>query len=158
QGTEAYELKIALLKQLGRGEAVVPSLSAYGERDPQNLALRVLLGREYHRAGRVREAEDIYSKLADKTPTAEIYKAWFTLLKEQNRMGEALSLLDRAVAGSLRAEERGEEGKGQPDDPRALAENAAKSRAMVAVLQEEPALVRALLPAAREQLLVPRAP
>src|SRR5207253_10919889 len=51
-GVEGYELKITLQRKLGHDADVVPQLEAAAGHDAQNPALKGLLAREYHRAGR----------------------------------------------------------------------------------------------------------
>src|SRR5204862_184311 len=63
QAMEGYELRIELQKKLGRDADIVRSLEADSGRDPNNTPLRLLLAREYRKAGRAREAERIYTGL-----------------------------------------------------------------------------------------------
>jgi tetratricopeptide (TPR) repeat protein len=144
QGVEAYELKIKLQRQLGRGAAVVPALEEAAGRDPQNAVLQLLLAREYRQAGDPAGAERVYSDLARDAPTAEVYRGLFELYKDDARGGaaRALALLDRAVAA---AADKTDE---KPGDPAA----AARARAMLQALRDDPETVRRLLEEARRRV------
>jgi tetratricopeptide (TPR) repeat protein len=144
QGTEGYELKIALLRKLNRGAEVVAELETAAGRDSHNTALKLLLAREYRRARQARDAELIYRKLLQEAPSPEVFRELFGLYKEGPRRGgdDALALLDDAVK---RAVDR----DGKPGDAGA----AANARSMLQVLRDDAELVRRLLEAAHRRLL-----
>jgi tetratricopeptide (TPR) repeat protein len=145
-GTEPYEFKVRLLKQLGKEREIAQSLRDAAERDPNNVALQLFLARHYLEEKRSAEAERLYSKLAADSPSADVYRGLFTLYRAEERMGEALNLLDRSIAA-------GADHPQQAGDPAARI----KARAMIAALQDEPALAKALVPAARARLEEPPA-
>ncbi len=137
--TEGYELKAAVLEKLGRGAEVLPMLDAYARRDPHNLALQLLLGRQYARAGPFEQAEKFYQDLLDKHEAApDVYRGLFALYREEGRPEKAFHTLNltlltqNALWGDARA--------------------AARGRAMLAVLREDAELGKALVPAAVAQL------
>jgi tetratricopeptide (TPR) repeat protein len=144
QGTEGYELKIQLQRKLGRGYDVVPGLVTASERDPNNASLKMLLAREYARAGRTDKAERVYTELLRKTTSPDIYRGLFALYKERGRFGadKVLDLFDGAIV----------KGAGTDKKP-GIPSEAANARAMLIVLREDPELVRLLLPAAQDRLL-----
>src|SRR5205085_1129637 len=96
QGTEAYELKINLQRKLKRQADIVPDLQAASGRDPNNVALKLLLAREYRKAGRRGEAAKTYDDVLRTSVGPEVYKGLFELFKEEGRAGgeKALERLD----------------------------------------------------------------
>ncbi len=145
-GTEAYELRIAILKKLGRGDdEILASLKQYSDRDSQNVALSLLLARQLAEARRAKDAEDIYLKLAEQAPTPEVYRGLFTAYQQEGQMERVLNLLDEALRKSAK------NGK-QEGDPQA----AAQARAMLAMLRENAALAKALVPQAQLVLVQKR--
>jgi len=141
-GVEGYELKIKLQRQLGRDAAVVPALEAASGRDAQNVALKLLLAREYRKAQDPAAAERVYTDLANDAPSPEIYRGLFDLFKDdaRNGAGRMLSVLDAAVGAS-----RDEEGK--PGDESA----AARARCMLQALRDDPEAVKRLVAEARRR-------
>ena len=77
-----------------------PRLERYAERDSFNVALHLLLAREYAAAGQDANAEKVYVTLADQSPTAEIFGGLFTLYQAQGKMAQAVNLLDEALGKS----------------------------------------------------------
>ncbi len=146
QGAEAYELRSAILRQLGRADEILPALEKYAERDGFNSALRLLLARQYGSAGQAASAEKVYQALADQSPTAEIYRGLFTLYRQARAMDKAVGLLDEVLGKSEK----------NSNPPAGDAQAAAKARAMLTALREDPELIRALLPAAQTALLAGR--
>lgn len=139
QSVEAYELKVTLLKQLGRTDEIVPTLRAATERDPHNLALRVFLAQHYAEAGFPRQAEDLYKALSERSPTAEVYRGLFTLYHHERRLEEALQLLDAAVGKSAKK-----------DNATTATEGTARARVMIQVIREDSNLAKAFLPVAHQ--------
>jgi tetratricopeptide (TPR) repeat protein len=148
QGVEVYERKIALQRRAGREHKVLPDLSAAAQRDPNNMALKMLLAKEFRRAGRRGEAEQVYKDLLAVTPGPEVYRALFDLCKESGRSGgpRALTMLDTAVRGAS-PDESGK--KGNEGDASAV-------RSMLVACREDAELVRMMLEAARGRLAEPR--
>jgi tetratricopeptide (TPR) repeat protein len=138
QSTEGYELKVSLLRQLGRDADIVPMLTAYVGRDPHNRALRLLMAREFGQAGQAEQAEAVYKALAEQSPNPDVYRGLFGLYRAERRIGEALQLLDDAL---------GKSGKGEN------AGAAAKARAMMIALRDDSSLAQALLPVALQAQL-----
>jgi tetratricopeptide (TPR) repeat protein len=142
QGTEGYELKIKVQRQLGRDSDVVRDLEAAAGRDPHNSALRLLLAREYARAGRSGDAEGVYDRLLRESPAPEVYQGLFDLYKTNPQGAErVLARLDGALKRSADDDKK-------PADPA----QAARARAMLQVLRGDADLVRGLLVAARRHL------
>jgi tetratricopeptide (TPR) repeat protein len=134
QGTDAYELKITLLKQVGRAAEVLPALEEHARRDAHHIALHGLLAREYAEAGHVEEAETLYKKLTAETPAPEIYHGLFDLYRKNGRLLEALDLLNAAVKSARDTD-------GRPGNAVAAAE----ARAMLTVLREDGELAKLLV-------------
>ncbi|HXG10794.1 MAG TPA: tetratricopeptide repeat protein [Gemmataceae bacterium] len=153
QGTEAYEAKIKILRELGRADEIVPALQRYAGHDRHNLALQLLLAREYHLAGQSAQAEQEYDRLIRESPSPEVYRGLFEVYRRQGRTGMAkiLSRLNHALNQAAPPPPRR---PGQEPAPGSAAE-AAKARAMLLVLRDDPELVKGLLPLVADQLLVP---
>jgi tetratricopeptide (TPR) repeat protein len=140
QDTKPYEMKIEILKKLGREREVLPALHEYAERDAFNVALHLLLAKQYGLKQQWDEAEKLYLKLAEQTPSGDVYRGLFDLYKdrEKNRadgIGKVLEQLDKAMTA---AAPKDEEGAGD-------AAAAARARAMLTVLRDDPDLVKKVL-------------
>lgn len=144
QGTEGYELKVRLLRQLNRGVDVLPELETAAGRDPHNTSLKLLLAREYRRARQPRDAEQVYRRLIVEQPTPEVFRELFALYKEDPRRGgeEALRWLDESVSKAVEKDNK-------PGDPAA----AAHARAILIVLRDDAELVKRMLEATHRRLL-----
>jgi tetratricopeptide (TPR) repeat protein len=137
QSVEGYELKINLQRKLRQHARIVPELEASSGRDRNNLALRLLLAREYRKAGRSTEAETVYTDLLKRSLNPDVYRGLFELYKSQGRVGaeRILMKLDAALEG---AAGDGDKKQGNPAD-------AANARAMLSVLRDETELVKQIL-------------
>ena len=122
-GIEGYELRIALQRKLRPDADVVTDLEAASGHDPQNPALKTLLAREYHKAGRNADAERVYTELVKDAPSAEVYHSLFDLYKQDARggVGRILDVLDAAVDAASEKQDR-------PGDPAAAARRGPCSR------------------------------
>jgi tetratricopeptide (TPR) repeat protein len=148
QGTEAYEAKVKVLRDLGRADEIVPVLQGYIDRDRHNVALRLLLAREYHQASKPDQAEAVYDKLIEESPTAEVYRGLFDLYRKQDKgMEKVLARLNTSLKRAVPEKVDGER-------PAGGAAEAAKARAMLLVLRDDPELVKRLLPVVGERLLM----
>jgi tetratricopeptide (TPR) repeat protein len=148
QGMEAYELKIALLRQLKRPEAaILEELQVHVQRDRFNVGLRLLLARQYQAAGQFDEAESIYKQLTDGTPNPDVYRGLFHLYLENPRRGieKVLRELDETFRQA-----------GRRGDKAGRSGAAARARVMVGVLKDDAELVKPLLKAAGESLQASR--
>ena len=143
QGTEGYELKADVQRRLGRGTDVVPDLEKASGRDPHNVALKLLLAREYVKGKQPRAAEKVYLGLLDRQVAGEIYKGLFELYREDGQSGaeKVLNMLDKAVKRGLGDDKN----PGRPSE-------AASARAMLAVLKEDRELFPLLMAAAVRRL------
>jgi tetratricopeptide (TPR) repeat protein len=149
QGMEAYELKIDLLRQLGRRAAVVPELEAAANRDSFNNNLKLLLATEYRRAGRASAAEDVYNRLIGKDAFGpDVFRGLFRVYQDEGDAGldRLLNRLDEAVQKGVG--ERDDNNEKKPGD----AGEAARARSMLVVLREDADLVKKLLPVAMRRL------
>lgn len=142
-GTEGYELKAKLLRQLGRAKDVVPQLEKACARDPNNLALKLLLAREYRAAKQTAEAEKAYDELLKEQVSEEVYRGLFALYRDMGAAGaeKALTRLDEAADAAL-----GDEKKA----PNRAA--AARAQAMIAALRDDAAAVKLILEAGMTRL------
>jgi tetratricopeptide (TPR) repeat protein len=146
-GTEAYELRITLLNRLGRSREILPSLQDYASRDEHNVALQLLLAQQYGKERHWDEAESRYLKLAMEGPSPDIYRGLFTVYRNQGRSDKVLELLDAALVTA---------GKEGPAAQVEAAGAAARARAMLVVLRDDPELIKAMLPAVVKDLLAGR--
>lgn len=144
QGTEAYEKKIAILRELGRDAEVLPALQRAAAADRHNEGLKLLLARAFAEAGRGREAEELYLKVAEESPTPEVYKGLFALYQQQGRAGLD-RLLDRLDAYLVKAAEARDKHLDPPPE-------AARARSMLLVLRDDPKLAAALMPLVTDRL------
>jgi tetratricopeptide (TPR) repeat protein len=143
QGMEAYEMKIALLRKLGRARDIVPALESYARTDRFNAPLKLILAREYMGQGQSDRAERIYKELARSTPSVDVYRGLFTLYKnaEPKGMAKVLGILDEDLKAA-----------GAKEDTPEKTAAAARGRVMLAVLRDDPTLVKPLLKTAQQQL------
>ena len=140
QGTEAYRAKIKALEQLGRRDEVVPALSRHAARDRHNVALKLLLAEQYA-AEDFAAAERLYLEVTKTAPGPDVYRGLFKLYA-----GAAPAQFDRVLG--LLEEALGASSGGDEDDAPGDADAAARARSMLAVLRENPDLVRGVLGAA----------
>ncbi|HEY7327956.1 MAG TPA: tetratricopeptide repeat protein [Gemmataceae bacterium] len=154
QGMEGYELRIKLQKQLDRGANILPELARSAAADRNNQALQLLLAREYRKAGHAEQAEPIYRKLLEQSPTAEVYRGLFQVYKEENESGAArlLTVLDEEITKASGDDNRAKKGELNEPQREAARRAAVHARAMLQVLREDPELVKHLLPAAQRRL------
>lgn len=146
QANDGYELKIKLLRELGRGDDVVAELEKHAAVDRFNNPLKLLVAREYLKAGQPAQAEGIYEPLLKASADADTYRGLFAVYKAEGRQGadKLLRRLDEAIrAASPEGDKK--------DAPNA--NQAAHARVMLAVLREDGALVKALLPVAHRRIL-----
>lgn len=141
QNLEAYELKIKLLKQLGRQPEIVPQLKAHAEGDRYNVGLQLLLARQYFERRQYPEAERIFKSVAKDPPNPEAYRGLFQVYQAQGQIALVLRMLDSALTEATGRD-------GIPGDATA----AASARAMLAVLRDDGELVKAMLPIAIREL------
>jgi len=147
QGMEGYEMMLKLLRQLGRSADILPKLEEAGGRDPHNPALKLLLAREYRKAGKPIQARAIYDPLLVSRPTPEVYRDLFELFKEQGPAGslQALEMFDTTISNGIDKVVKGETRKGDPSE-------AARARAMLVVIREDNDLIKLLLPVVHQRL------
>jgi tetratricopeptide (TPR) repeat protein len=138
QGMEAYEARIKLQRKLGRQADIVPDLQTSSGRDPNNVSLKLLLAREYRKAGKKKDALGTYDDILRTSDAPEVYRGLFELYKEEGRAGgeKVLLRLDAAIAAA-----------GKDKKPGSPVE-AANARSMLVVLREDADLVKLVLPAA----------
>ncbi|MFQ3592379.1 MAG: tetratricopeptide repeat protein [Gemmataceae bacterium] len=133
-GLEAYEMRLALQRQLGIDP--LPSLQRSSDRDPNNLPLRLLYASELVRAKQTRQAEEVYLGLLRDSTDPSIYRGLFALYAQQGQAGARKVLLRLNASIGLAVGQKDELG-----DPT----HAAHVRAMLQTLRSHPQLVRRLL-------------
>lgn len=140
-GVEAYEMKIDLLHRQKESATIVPWLEAAGARDRFNTGLQILLAREYTRARQTTKAEQLYQKLVDDAPTAELYRGLFHVYKLDGPAGmtRTLILLNKAL-------DRPNTDNGNP-----AGVSVTRARAMVNALREDAELAKELVSTAFKQ-------
>ncbi len=102
--TDPHELKISLLRRLKQEGAIVPWLEAAAGRERFNNALQILLAKEYAAAKQAKKAEAVYQKLAEDSPSADLYRGLFQLYKDEGAAGMAriLVMLDKVMDKAAR--------------------------------------------------------
>ncbi len=143
-GTEGYELKMRLQRELGRGGDVLPDLEAAARRDRHNTALWLLLAREYKQAGSAVKAQMVYERLIRESPTPEAYRGLLALYRPRPEV--ILARFNDKVKDAT--SEKSSEKPPRPGEVTA----GAHVRAMLAVIREDPELVHRLLDAAKDRL------
>lgn len=133
---EPYQLRIALLTSMGREAEIVSSLKSYVARDKHNIALHLLLADRYaNHSGEGDKAQEEYESVIRENPSSPAYGGLFTLLKNQGKVDDVLTKLDRSLAAA------------NPQDQSAgdISE-AAKARAMLDAIRQDPELIRQMIP------------
>ncbi len=125
-GLEAYEMKIGLLQKLGKEAAIVSWLEQACACRPQQHGSEGFPRQAIRRGRQYAQAESLYKKLADESPSPDIYRGLFQLYMEEPRVGMAmtLTLLNKTVEEASKA-------KGPPG----LA--AQQGKAMIGALRED---------------------
>jgi tetratricopeptide (TPR) repeat protein len=102
--TDPHELKISLLRRLKQADAIVPWLEDAAMRERFNNALQLLLAKECVSAKQPAKAETIYKKLAEDSPSAELYRGLFQIYKDEGAIGMAriLAMLDKVMDKAAR--------------------------------------------------------
>jgi tetratricopeptide (TPR) repeat protein len=156
QGMEGYELRIRLQKRLGRAEEILPSLARSAAADRNNQALQLLLAREYRKAGQADQAEPIYRKILEQSPSVEVYRGLFQLYKDENERGaqRLLNELDEAISKASSDDGKGNKKEINEIQREAALRAAVRAKAMLAALREDAELVRWVLPIATNRLRV----
>lgn len=143
-GTEAYKEWIRVLRQLGNSDRVLPGLEQYAERDPLNVAVKLLLAQEYANQAQHEKAEAIYRTLMRTSPTPEVFRGWCRLGKQTpgaSRGEKVLDILDEEIIGS--AKSIGDIG---------IQSAAGQAHALLLVLRDDAELIKEMLEVANERL------
>jgi tetratricopeptide (TPR) repeat protein len=133
---QPYQLRITLLKDLGRQAEIIPSLAQLVSLDRHNLELRLLLAEQYA-AGSAHwnKAQREYEEIIRESPSARAFQGLFGILKKQRKVEEILFSLDRSLAAA------NPQGKSPGDVSEAM-----KARAMLDALRQDSELIRQLIP------------
>jgi tetratricopeptide (TPR) repeat protein len=138
-GLEPYEMKIAALDKLQRQAEIVPWLEQAARADPNHVGLKILLAKQYARAGQYTKGEQLLEALAGQSPSAEMYQALFRLYQTQpGGLTRALTLLNTTV-------DQANKTKGPPG----LA--AQQAKAMIGAVRDDSALAKELVRVAFRQ-------
>jgi tetratricopeptide (TPR) repeat protein len=142
QGTEAYDMKIALLERAGLQREILPWLEKASAKDQFNVSLKLLLARQCARLNQPARAEAIYGALTNSSPTEDLYRDLFKFYLEQPGRGPefVLALVNNTLESALRKEN-------------APANNPApaQARAMIGLLRGNAELSRPLVQTAARQ-------
>jgi tetratricopeptide (TPR) repeat protein len=142
-GLEPYELKVSLLKRLGRDREVLPSLQEAAARDSHNVELKLFLARQFVEHKEPTAAERIYVTLAADSPTPDVYRGLFTLYRNEGKMTNVLKLLDQTFAAA---------GLDQTAKRSANSTARSQARSMIGALADKGEVSKELIPAARARL------
>lgn len=140
-GLEAYEMKIDLLQKLKQTDGLVAWLEDAARRDANNAGLQLLLAKEYARGRQTTKAEQLFKKLAEESPSAELYRGLFQLHQQQGAAGMArvLAMLDNVIA------------KVSQEDRAGPSSTLTHARAMVAAVRDDAELAKELVQTAFTQ-------
>ena len=140
-GTEAYEMKIALLSKLNRADDVIPWLEQASATDKYNLGVKLLLARQYCQNKQLEQAEKLYLKLTEESPSEETYRGLFRVYQlDAAGSSRTLELVNRTI----------EQAERKPISPQS-AHAATHARVMIAALREDAALSQELVRSAYRQ-------
>jgi tetratricopeptide (TPR) repeat protein len=134
-GTEPYDFRSRLLRQLGREDEMLGWLQRASERDAHNLSLKTILARQYAKEGKAKDAEQVYLQITAESSSPDAYRELYKLYQAEKRMGEVLKLLNDGVAHE----------SGDATRPSA----ATQAGAMAIVLRGDRGLAQALIGTAR---------
>jgi tetratricopeptide (TPR) repeat protein len=130
QGRAPYELLAELLKAQDKSGELVERLEKILAGDEQNVQLRYYLADQYSQAKKFDKAEKLYAALVEKSPTGESYRGLVEAYRETKQYKPLLKTLAKIVEKSDDLDPLGEE---------------------LEALESDPALVTALVAAAREE-------
>ena len=86
---------------MGRENEIIPSLRNYVDHDSHNVELRLLLAAQCSKnSSDWDKAKEEYEALIREGPSVEAYRGLFDLFKQEGKVEEVLSRLDRAVAAA----------------------------------------------------------
>ena len=141
-GLEPYEMKLDLLRRLKQLDAIVPWLEGAAQRDRFNNALQLLLAKEYVVAKQAGKAETIYKKLAEDSPSPELYRGLFRVYMDEGSAGmtRVLGMLDKVMDKAAHS-----------DGPTPIG-TIQHAKAMILALREDGELARKLVETASRQL------
>ncbi|MBM3997356.1 MAG: tetratricopeptide repeat protein [Planctomycetes bacterium] len=133
--TDPHEMKIRLMRATNQADAIVPWLEETANRERFNTTLHLLLAKECAFAKQFKKAETVYVKLAEESPSAELYRGLFNVYKDESPDGltRVLGMLDRVMDKQARA-----------DGPAPIG-TTLHARAMVAALRSDSELARRLI-------------
>jgi tetratricopeptide (TPR) repeat protein len=139
--TEPHEMKVRLLRGLKQTDEIVPWLEAAAGRERFNTSLHLLLARELAAAKLPKKAEAIYTKLAEESPSVELYRGLFNIYKDEGPAGMAriLGMLDKVMDKAAR------------EDGPAPIGTTQRARAMAGALRVDGPLAQKLVEAAFAQ-------
>ena len=139
---EPYDMKIGLMRRLKQTDGIVPWLEAAAARDKHNSGLQRLMAQEYARAKQTKKAETLFQKLAEDSPSPELYRGLFQLYKDEGQPGMAriLAMLDKVMDKNAREEGPAPLGTAQ------------QARAMIGALRDDGELAQKLVESAFRQM------
>lgn len=146
-----YELKLQAMHGSGLAGLAISYLEKTVQARPRDHELRLLLAREYQRAGRIPQAERVYNQLSEENATPEVLEGLLAIYRQDRlQVGErTLDLLERSAAAAKQDPDR----EDQPET-REQRQAAARARSLLIVLRADPGLVSQVLQAARQRLML----
>lgn len=130
---DPYHLKIDLLTRLKRPAEILPWLENATQLDRHNASLRLLLAKEYQKAGKAREAEKTFKTLADDSPSPESYRGLLHLWRDDASRGmvHVLFQVNKTISEAAK----------KPSPPGALGQ----AKGMIGALREDGVLAKDLV-------------
>ena len=116
EGTAPYKLLAELLESLDRRDELIERLEKLLADDPDNVPLGYSLAEKYLEADQVAEAEALYRKLVEKTPTVTGYRRLAEIYRKTKRAAALLAILGDVIDKTGLLETLGDEAKSIVDD------------------------------------------
>lgn len=96
-GMKPYELLADILKNLKQENDLIPRLQKIYEDDKQNVSLAYFLAEKYLEAGKLDEAESLFTELINKGPTQTAYKSLLEIYRKTKKLDKLLNILAETV-------------------------------------------------------------
>lgn len=97
KGRDAYELLARILAEAGKTDELIPQLEKIAEQDPRNHTLQFYLAEQYVGGGRLKKAENLYTRVLEDAPSPEGYAGLAAVYRRRNKPAELLDALSKAV-------------------------------------------------------------
>ncbi len=135
EGLAPYGLLAKVLDQLGEKDTLLPRLEKLRANEPENVPLAYYLAGRYREADRLADAEKLYRRLMEDSPTLTGYRALVDIYRKTNRPERLPEILGKVVDETGVLEMLGDEVKAVVDDDALVATLLDRARK---IRQQEP--------------------